>query len=293
LIRSLSWKLLLAVLLLSMFTLAPAAVAQSAAHLTVYMTGQSLTAGFNNNVTVTVVNNYSGYIAIYDVDISVSIPAPLALIGDNHWHYDSIAYGQSVTLTFQVYAPTSGIGTSYLGSVTGTYKQLGDIAYTEESHDIGFSVNGWINLVLYGVQLSPSKVSQGGNATISGNILNSGNIAAYNANVSIESDTLNPTAASSFFIGIIDPNIPRPFSLLMVFKQNIPNGNYSITVKVSATDNDRPGVPVIAKGNFIMQISRTVETNVNQRQTGPTGIVGLILEILRSLFNAFFGSSFP
>ena len=200
-IRSLSWRLLFVVLVLSLFTQAPAAHAQSAAHLTVYMTGQSLTAGFNNNVTVTVVNNYSGYTAIYDVDISVSIPAPLALIGDNHWHYDSIAYGQSVTLTFQVYAPTSGIGTSYLGSVTGTYKQLGDIAYTEESHDIGFSVNGWINLVLYGVQLSPSKVSQGGNATISGNILNSGNIAAYNANVTIESDTLNPTAASSVFIG--------------------------------------------------------------------------------------------
>lgn len=291
--RSLSWKLLFAVLLLSLFTQAPAALAQSAAHLTVYVTGQSLIAGFNNTVTVTVVNNYSGYTAIYDVDIAISIPAPLALIGDNHWHYNSIMYGQSATITMQVYAPFSAIGISYLGSVTGTYKQLGDISYTQESHDMGFSVTGWINLVLYGVQITPSKVPQGGNATISGNILNSGNLAAYNANVTVESNTLNPTAASSVFIGEVDPNIPRPFSVLVVFEQSIPDGNYSLTVKVFATDNNRPGVPITTQGNFNIQISRALLTNVNQRPTGQTGIIGMIIAVLRNLFNVFFGSSYP
>ena len=202
-------------------------------------------------------------------------------------------YGQSVTLTFQVYAPTSGIGTSYLGSVTGTYKQLGDISYTEESHDVGFSVTGWINLVLYGVQITPSKVQQGGNATILGNILNSGNLEAYNANVTVISDALNPTAStSSVFIGEVDPNIPRPFSLLMVFKQTIADGNYSITVKVFAIDNNRPGVPITTQRNFNIQISKTVLTNVNQHPTG-TGIIDMIIAVLRNLFNVFFGSSYP
>lgn len=291
--HSLGWKLLFVVLLFSLFTQMPAALAQSATHLTVNVTGQSLIAGFNNTVTVTVANVYSGYTAIYDVDISMTVPTSLTMYGDNHWHYDSIAYGQSITLTFQVFAPTSGIGTSYQGSVIGTYKQLGDISYTQETHDIGFSVNGWINLVLYGVQLSPSKVSQGGNATVSGNILDSGNLAAYNTNVTVESDAIDPTASSSVFIGEVDPNIPRPFSLLMVFKQNIAPGNYTITVKVLATDNNRPGVPITAQGNFKIEISKATQTNVNQRTTGPTGIVELILQILRNLYNVFFGSSFP
>jgi hypothetical protein len=290
--HSLGWKILFAVLLLSLFTQAPTVHAQTAAHLTVLVSGQSLIAGFNNTVTVTVVNNYSGYTAIYDVDIAMSIPAPLALIGDNHWHYNSIMYGQNATITMQVYAPFSAIGISYQGSVTGTYKQLGDISYTQESHDMGFSVTGWINLVLYDIQLTPSAVSQGGNTTVSGNLLNAGNLAAYNANVTVESNALAPGAPSSVFIGEVDPNIQRPFSLLVIFKQNLPVGNYSITVKVSAMDNNRPGVPLVAQGTSQIQILKATQP-INQLPRGPTGLIGEIIGILRSLFNFFFGASYP
>jgi len=266
---------------------------QSAAHLSVSVTGQSLTAGFNNTVTISVVNNYSGYIAIYDVDIAVSIPAPLALYGDNHWHYDSIAYGQTVTISVEVYAPTSAIGTSSQGTVTATYKQLGDVSYTQEVHDIGFSVNGWINLVLYSIQLAPTVVSQGGNTTISGNLLNAGNLAAFNANVTVESDALAPGSPNSVFIGEIDPNIPRPFSILVLFKQNIPDGNYSLTVRVSATDNNRPGIPLTSQASSQIQISKATELPGQRGPRGPTGLIGEVIGILRSLFNIFFGASYP
>lgn len=143
---------------------------QTTGHLTMTITGQSLTAGFNNNVTIQVLNNY--YSTIYDADLVVSLPTPLNLIGDDHWHYNSIALGKTVTISFQVYAPTSAIGSSYQGSLSAGYKQLGDVSSTEESHVVGFSVYGWINLLLYGISFTPTSVTPGGNATISGNLLN-------------------------------------------------------------------------------------------------------------------------
>ena len=256
-------------------------------HFTMTVTGQSLTAGFNNTVTVSLVNRYYG--TIYDTDIAVSLPSALTLVGDNHWHYDSIAIGKNVTISFRVYAPTSAIGTTNQGSITATYRQLGDISYTQESHALGLSVYGYINLVVYGVQLTPSTTTPGGNSTISGNVLNTGNLAAYNANVTVKSNILVPSTSSSAFIGEVDPNIPRPFSLVAFFKSNLPIGNYSITVVVSATDQSRPSHPIISQQTGRIQIRAPAQRPTFQRQQS-IGLIDLIYQILRNLFNAFFGS---
>ncbi|HKM78189.1 MAG TPA: hypothetical protein VJZ03_03865 [Candidatus Bathyarchaeia archaeon] len=286
--------LVIAVLLVSLLSQTAFVEGQTSAHLSVSINGNSLTAGFNNTVTVSVLNNYSGYIAIYDVDIEVSVPTTLTAYGDNHWHFDSIAYGQAVTVTFEVYAPTSAIGTlAQVGTVTATYKQLGDVSYTQEVHNIGFSVNAWINLVLYGIILTPTVTAPGGNTTISGSLLNAGNLAAYDANVTVESDALLPGSTNSYFIGEIDPNIPRPFSLLVLFKQNVPDGNYTITVKVSATDNNRPGIPLTGQTSSQIQISRASAISTQRGPRGPTGLLGEVIGILRSLYNVFFGASYP
>jgi len=283
--------LFIIILLLPLFTQLPDARAQTAAHLTVSITGQSMVAGLNNTMTVTVTNNYSGYIAIYDVDITVSLPAPLVLLGDNNWHYDSIQYGQSVSLTFPVYAPSSAAGSSYQGTVTGTYKQLGDVSYTQETHSLGVSVTGYITLVVYGVQFTPSTISSGGNTTISGNVLNSGNLASYNANVTVESDVIIAGPQNSVFLGEVDPNIPRPFSVLIVFKPNLAPGNYTVTVRVSVTDNNRPGIPIMGAASGQVQVIKPSQTGGGRSQ--GVSVIGQILIFLRNLFNTFFGSSFP
>ncbi|MGA2627366.1 MAG: hypothetical protein ABSF63_09980 [Candidatus Bathyarchaeia archaeon] len=272
-----------------MLTQLPDAHAQSAAHLTVSLTGQSLIAGLNNTMTVTVTNNYTGYIAIYDVDIQVSLPAPLVLVGSGgHWHYDSIQYGQSVTLTFPVYVPSSSAGSSYQGTVTGTYKQLGDVSYTEETHLLAVSVTGYINLVVYGIAVTPSEISQGGNTTISGSILNNGNLASYEANVTVESPALVPGPQNSVFVGEVDPNIPRPFSVLIVFKPNVTPGNYTITVSVSASDENKPMGAIVGAATGQVQVIKQSQTVVRPQSLG---VIGLILAFLRSLFNTFFGST--
>jgi hypothetical protein len=278
----LSRRLLMLSLLALVVIAGPAASVhgQTAAHLTMTVTGQSLTAGFNNTVTISLLNNY--YSTIYDTDIVVSLPSGLTLVGDDHWHYNSIALGQTVTISFQVYAPTSAIGSTYQGTVTASYKQLGDISSTQESHALSFSVYGWINLLIYGVQLTPSTTSPGGNATISGNLLNRGNLAAYNTNVTVESEALAAGSSSSVFIGEVDPNISRPFSLLIVFKPNLAQGNYSITVRVSAIDNSRPSVPIIGSAREQIQIKKTTEQPTPPTQQ-PTDALSLTLQMVRSI----------
>jgi len=284
-----------AVLLVSLISQAPIVRGQQAAHLTVEISGQSLTAGYSSNVTISVTNDYSGYIAIYDVDIFLSVPTPLAMYGTGgHWHYDSIYYGQSITFTAQIYAPPSAAGTSILGTVTATYKQLGDVSYTQEVHNISFNVAGWVSVVVYDILLTPSTTSPGGNTTVSGNILNAGNLAAYDANITIESSLLAPGEPNSIFIGEIDPNIPRPFSILVVFKQNAPYGNYTITATGVAVDYNRPRSPLTGQGTAQIQIATPQSlSSFSQRQRGPTGLVAQIIAILRSIYNVFFGASYP
>ena len=269
-------------------------VGQSATQLTVTVTRQTLTAGFKNNVTITVTNSYfSGSVypssAIYDVDVAVSLPTPLQMFGDNHWHYDMIELKQSVTISVQVYAPPSAIASSYQSTITANYRQLGDISYTTETHQVSFSVQGWINLMLYNVQFTPRVAPPGGNTTISGNLLNSGNLAAYNANVTIESEAIAPGTTSSLFLGEIDPNIPRPFSLLVSFKKNMAEGNYSIAVKVSAIDTNMPASPYTVRQSSQLQIKKAVTQPPSSTQRGPAGIEGMILEVLRFLYGLFFG----
>lgn len=264
--------------------------AQTVPHLTVTLTGQTLTAGFNNNVTVTVLNNY--FTAIYDVDVALNIPSTLTMYGDSHWHYSSLQLGQSVRLNFEVYAPTATIGNSYQGSVSVSYKQLGDISYTQEVHAVSFSVQAWIHLVMYGVQVTPSISTPGGNTTISGNLLNTGNLASYNANVTIQSDAIVPSSSSSVFLGEIDPNIPRPFSVLVVFKSNLAPGNYSLVVKASAIDNGKPASPYIAESTAMIQLRMQTQQQ-NQRGQGAGGVIGILLAIYRYLWGVFFGSTNP
>ena len=269
---------------------APPARAQSTAHLTVVETGQSLTAGFNNTVTVTVVNNYSGYIAIYDVGLTVSMPSQLDLVGTGGtWQYNSIAYGQGVTVSFQVYAPSSAAGSSYSGTLTVTYKQLGDISYTSETHSLTFAVTGYINLVVYDIVLSPPEITDGGNTTVSGNVLDNGNLSSYNANVTVESPALVQGPQNSVFLGEVDPTIPRPFSVLIVFRPGLAPGNYTISIKVSAIDYNRPGAPVVGQGTATVQLVK--QTAQTARPQTSFSLIAIIIAFFRNLFNAFFGSS--
>lgn len=291
-ISSKNWKIVLlmfAMLGCLLGEVSPAR-AQTTNHLTVIETGQSLVAGLNNTVTLTVINNYTGYVAIYDVGILVSLPTGLSLVGSGgSWQYNSINYGQSVTVSFQVYAPSSSAGTSYTGTLTLTYKQLGDVSYTAETHSLTFGVTGYINLVVYSILLSPSEITPGGNTTVSGEVLDDGNLSCYNANVTVSSSSIVPGPQNSVFLGEVDPTIPRPFSVLIVFQPGITPGNYTINISVSGMDYNRPATPLVGQNTAVVQVVQQAAQTVAPQVR--FSVTELIITFFRSLFNAFFGSS--
>jgi len=91
-------------------------------------------------------------------------------------------------------------------------------------------------------------------------------------------------------LGEIDPNIPRPFSVLVVFKSNLALGNYSLVVKASAIDNGKPASPYTAESTVTIQLRRATPSP-SQRGQGAGGVVGVIFTILRYLMQVFFGST--
>jgi hypothetical protein len=134
-------------------------------------------------------------------------------------------------------------------------------------------------------------ISPGGNTTVSGNVLNDGNLASYNANVTVESDALVQGPQNSVFLGEVDPNIPRPFSVLIVFKPSLAPGNYTLTVKVTATDNNYPNVLRVGQGYAHVEVIKASQSSGPTTRGQGLGVIGLIVSFLRNLFNTFFGSS--
>ena len=141
--------------------------------------------------------------------------------------------------------------------------------------------------MLYGIQLTPSASTPNGNVTISGSLLNSGNLAAYNANVTVESEALATGTQTSIFLGEIDPNIPRPFCVLLNFKKNLTSGTYPILVRVSAIDTNRPAYPYNVQQASQVQI--TIPAVQTRTQTRQTGVTAILFEVLRFLYGLFFG----
>jgi hypothetical protein len=145
-------------------------------------------------------------------------------------------------------------------------------------------------MVLYDVKITSTAAIPGGNATISGNLLNRGNIAGYNGNVTAESEAIAQGTTASVFIGEIDANIVRPFSLIVKFKKNLAPGNYSITVRVSVVDTEMPASPYTAQQVSTLQIKASVTQPPTGFQRNSSGPIETILEILRYLYGLFFGS---
>jgi hypothetical protein len=104
---------------------------------------------------------------------------------------------------------------------------------------------------------------------------------------------LVPSTTSSVYLGEIDPNIPRPFSLLVVFKGDVAEGNYSILLNAYAIDSNRPASPYTTQATSNIQLKRATISPTQRRGGANGGIVGMLLQILRYLMNVFFGSASP
>jgi len=199
------------------------------------VSGNHLTAGLGNTVKIELTNTGEN---VYDLDVGLTLPPPLTLSGDNHWRVPSVKKNGLLTIEILVYAPASAIGNTFTASIVLTYKELGYVYYTSETHSIGFVVHGWVKMVAYGVAVSPEEAEPGTDVTISANLLNQGNVAAMYVNVTLlPTESLILREESTSYVGQVDPNSPAPFSLIASVDPNVKNGSYTVRVAVFYQDD--------------------------------------------------------
>lgn len=196
-----------------------------------------LTAGQVNSLPIIVRNVGTGVANSLSIGVSLQAlsattgSAPLVIEGsDAIWYVQNLDAGSEVTLNPQVFASTDAMDKAYQVQVSLSYRDAVGTLH-DEVHSLGFSVQGSIIIVVQSVFISPVPVGAGGNITVSGNILNEGNVAAMYTNATaIVKPPFEILDGSSIYLGELDPNTPLPFSLTMRIMSDAANGTYPLYV---------------------------------------------------------------
>ncbi|MEM2961185.1 MAG: hypothetical protein QXU67_06235, partial [Candidatus Bathyarchaeia archaeon] len=148
----------------------------------------------------------------------------------NEWYIQDLPAGSNITLTPEIFASTEAIDKAYQLQVILNYRDtVGSIR--SETYNLGLVVQGSIKIVLQSAFISPSPVGSGGNVTISGDILNEGNVAAMYMNATaLILPPFETIDGSSIYLGELSPNTPLPFSLTFRVLNGTADGAYPLDI---------------------------------------------------------------
>jgi len=191
--------------------------------------------GSDNEFTVTIIND--GKIPISAVDASLYLPYPLVVHGRESWRIECLNAGDNSSIKFVIFAPDSSIGSTYTGKFEVNYRDI----YGErhfKRFTLGLIVVGRVELILYDESIRPQPVSNSSKFKFSATLLNKGTVSAMYVNVSIlPSSILYLTSESKTYIGEIEENSQSPFTVEARVREDVSNGTYPITVKISYRDD--------------------------------------------------------
>jgi len=196
----------------------------------------SITGGRNNPILLRVSNNGAGN--ALDTRITVELPPPLILKGmDNQWYVEQLLAQSFKEFNITIYAPEAAIGFTYPVAVTMIFKDHMGIEQME-LRQLGLMVIGEIDLLVYDFSLFPPEVPVNSNVTVSGSLLNRGNVEAMYVNVTLVGDAyFRTTAMSTYYVGQVDPNAPIPFALTAFLQEGVEEGTYSLTILIEYQDS--------------------------------------------------------
>jgi hypothetical protein len=192
-----------------------------------------ITAGFDNSLNITIRNNlWTGR-----VQVSLTAPQPLIIRGNQSWTFDSMQSSGSVSITPNIYAPVTAIGSTFAAALTVNYGDEHGLTYAD-TYSVGLIVQGFVKLVVYDVLANPDPVASGSEVTLTATALNTGNVIASFANASLESsDILQLSRESSTYVGDIELNSPVPFTVVAAVKSGVQNGTYPMTIRLTYQDD--------------------------------------------------------
>jgi hypothetical protein len=228
----------------------------------------TLQAGFNTTVLITIINDFE---PIYDVDVAVSFPqsqvttiSPV-VIGTSNLKFAKVDIGKNVSVSPVIFVPKEAAGTGYQANIALTYKRLGYISPYSEFHSIGFYVKGQIAMVLYELLMEPKTTAAGSTFSLTGSLLNKGNMPALYTNASLLPHPLLELQPESYnYLGEIDPDSPTPFTLEAFIIPTALEGNYTLTMLVEYEDKEARVYSI--KETFPLYIIEVEE----QQTLGPT-----------------------
>jgi hypothetical protein len=249
-------------------------------HLKVEASTTLLKAGFINNITLTIFNDFEN---VYELYASLSFPSSIqtpnapTVLGASYWKFEKIARNSKVEIPVAIFVPDNAAGNAYTANLALTYKRLGYISTYTEIHSLGFYAKGWIDIILYDLTVDPNPAYPGHTISFTANILNKGNVPAMFTNVSIlKNDLLLFNSESSSYLGQLDPNSPAPFTLEAVVNRTVKEGNYTAIIIVSYEDNEHELHMVYYKTQFEI-IKLTGET-----QAKPKSVISYVADYLFS-----------
>jgi len=140
--------------------------------LAVSYSGNTLNAGFDNPLTVTILNNGTATATV--VDAHITPPSPIVLTGDNFWHFTNVTSKSSVKLKTSFYAPLTSAGTTYMATLSITY-QTPYGTLKNETHRIGLIVAGGTLTNLL-VSISGSEITGGYTNNVTFTLTNNGTV---------------------------------------------------------------------------------------------------------------------
>ncbi len=198
----------------------------------------TIVAGLNNTVTLTIANKGE---EIYDVDVTITIPPPLALLEGSRMTMETLSADGVVNMPLTIFAPSASAGIAVTGSVTIRYRpgrELKGGVQVVEVHTFGLAIRGRLTLIMFKVSVSPEVVEAGSTFTVIGTLLNKGNVPARYVNVSLSSDgPFSFTSDSVSFLGDVLPHADSFFSLMASVRDDAPEGVYKVKILVTYEDD--------------------------------------------------------
>ncbi|MGQ4891673.1 MAG: COG1361 S-layer family protein [Candidatus Njordarchaeia archaeon] len=223
-------------------------------------------AGRRSKIWVNITNN----IWVGTVTVTVTPPQQLALLSDNSYTFENVTVNQTLSIELEFYASEGYVGQTIPVTITVAYRDENGNNYNDNTA-ISLVVRGLIEMKVYELRVTPNPTSAGSKISITGTLLNMGNVLARFTNISIlNTTTFHPEFESYVYIGDVDANSPTPFTITGYLDNGLANGTYVLYFKVYYTDD------LYEQHSFIFKVAVTVvnisSSGGSSSNTGGLGV---------------------
>jgi len=221
---------------------------------------QYLYAGRKNALLINVTNNiWHG-----TVNIAISVPQQIVLFNDTSLTYHNVTENETVSFKIVVFVPESLIGQTGGLGISISYKDENGNNYNE-NYNFGMVIRGVISIKIYDILVDPYPAKPGSQISISGNLLNTGNVMAKYVNISIlDLSIITPMFQPYVYVGDLDANSPTPFTIMGFVNSTLAPGSYRLHFLLQYTDELYEEHHL----EFTVSIMVTGEQNNNQGSEG-------------------------